>query len=60
LSATRRLGHRDRRRHGDGRGGQSDADTFRATPLYTVILNVVVAIVLIPLFNVISAQPTRF
>jgi len=30
------------------------------TALYTVILNIVVAIVLTPVFNAISAQPTRF
>ena len=30
------------------------------TALYTVILNIVVAIVLTPVFNVMSAQPTRF
>ena len=29
------------------------------TALYTVILNIVVAIVLTPVFNAISAQPTR-
>jgi SSS family solute:Na+ symporter len=30
------------------------------TALYTVILNIVVAIVLTPVFDAMSAQPTRF